>query len=711
MAIEKDIAIHHTRGIENIITYTRNPEKATLFLNRQDSGDHMEIDQLVMQGMEQDIINALSYAENLEKTLLSLDEDDQLLTSGVLCQKEHAAIQFQMVRDAYYNETAGSGNRIKGTKTDKKTGKTVKKESIEAYHVIQSFPEIEGLDPRLVHKIGIEYARTAFSGHQCVVSTHMNTDHLHNHIIVNAYSKEHIGRKYRMNMERRREIRRINDELSLKYNLPILMDNDLNNSKGMSWKEWKSKQDGQSWKETLKNDILSASSISSSWEEFKSLMIKSGYKIRETKNTVTYTMPGSETKKCRDNRLGEEYTRTSLQSGWLEKTSRAEETTSGAVPKVKYKTTRQPSNPLYIHINRYTASGRRRTELEMLILTAIRIIQFFKDRFLDLLMDNDQKEPANLPYTKKIDHMYKALEMLKKCDVSSKVELKARMNDAGAKLSHTRKEIRNLEPVLKLEGEICEKIKALQKLEAGLGEKAISVDSMFVHSFSEKEVAHNIAALQSMTPDIRRQLYQKVNEKKLFLKYKFEDISLSDAKAVIDYADGKSDIMPSCLLTPEEARNIALQRQAEASGYGQTATNKNSSVLNSELDRKFDLLSYRYNKEEKELLFAYRGLLNDLAAYGITPEQASEYLAQHESKQQVFLTMQKQMIELKNEYKNLCRLKVYIDLAENDRFLRGPLYNEKRPVSEETIAKEPVKETTSDFPPETPITTDDTLSH
>ena len=564
MAIEKDIAIHHTHGIENVITYTKNPEKATLFLNRYNTEDHVEIDNLIMQGTEQDIINALSYAENLEKTIFKLDGDDQLLTSGVLCKKDHAAVEFQLIREQYYRSISGSGSRIKGTKTDKKTGETVKKESIEAYHVIHSFPEVEGLDPRLIHKIGIEYAKAAFPGHQCIVSTHMNTDHLHNHIIVNAYSKEQIGRKYRMNMEKRREIRRINDELSLKYNLPILMDNDLNHNKGMSWKEWKSKQDGQSWKEQLKNDIQAAASMVGSWAEFKALMIKNGYKIRETKNTVTYTMPDSDTRKCRDSRLGEGYTRQSLCNAWLKKSFPEKESNASSEPFVRYEIERRPTHGHYLHIDRYTASGRRRTELEMLILTAIRIIQYFKDKYLDLLNVGNQKDPANLPYTKKIDHMYKALEMLKKCNVSTKAELKTRMNDTGSKLSHTRKEIRELEPILEYESEIAEKIKTARKLKSELEERDITPDRLFIYSFSDKEIAHNIAALQPMTPEVRRKLYQRINGKKLYLKYSFEDISLTAANAIIDYADGRSNVMPSCLLTPEEARNIALQKQYEA---------------------------------------------------------------------------------------------------------------------------------------------------
>ena len=374
MAIEKDIAIHHTNGIENVITYTKDPEKSNIFLNRKDKESGMDIEQLILQGEEQDIINALSYAENLEKTILQLDGDEQLLTSGVLCNKDHAASEFQMVRTAYYRATSHCGNRIKGTKKDKKTGQTVQKESIEAYHVIHSFPEVEGLDPRLVHKIGIEYAKAAFPGHQCVVSIHMNTAHLHNHIIVNAYSAENIGRKYKMDMVRRHEIRRINDELSLKYGLPILMDNDLRHNKGMTWREWKARKEGNSWKTQLQNDIQSARDNASSWEEFKQLMQQAGYKIRETRSTVTYTMPDSDTRKCRDNRLGDEYSREALCNYWK---TRAYESTKEAPGTVKYEWENR-TNEHHIHISCVTDSGRRRYELEMPILIAIHIIKYFK---------------------------------------------------------------------------------------------------------------------------------------------------------------------------------------------------------------------------------------------------------------------------------------------------------------------------------------------
>ncbi|MCR5823858.1 MAG: hypothetical protein K6G60_05440 [Lachnospiraceae bacterium] len=162
-----------------------------------------------------------------------------------------------------------------------------------------------------------------------------------------------------------------------------------------------------------------------------------------------------------------------------------------------------------------------------------------------------------------------------------------------------------------------------------------------------------------------------------------------------------------------EARDIALERQQPPSGRSQTDINSDSSARNSEQDRKFDLLIYRYSEEEKELLFSYRNILNDLASYGIIPEQLSDYLAQHETRQRELIALQKEMIDLKNEYKDLCRLKGYIDLAENDRFTRGPLFTREATITkttETTVEKEPATETSPDPSPEI-STTDETLSH
>ena len=95
----------------------------------------------------------------------------------------------------------------------------------------------------------------------------------------------------------------------------------------------------------------------------------------------------------------------------------------------------------------------------------------------------------------------------------------------------------------------------------------------------------------------------------------------------------------------------------------------------------------------KELLFSLRDLLNELASYGIRPEETADILKHYESTLQESLTLKKQMIELKNEYKDLSRLKWYIDRAEDSRFLRGPLFSTDHPAkkleSEPSQAPEP----------------------
>ena len=331
----------------------------------------------------------------------------------------------------------------------------------------------------------------------------------------------------------------------------------------------------------------------------------------------------------------------------------------------------------------------------MLILLAIHIILYFKDRFLDLINGRDSSNLGNRPYTDKLALMNKALAMLENSSIRTKSELEARMNKAGAELSHIRKILKDKEPLLDYENEIAEKIKTIRELEEKLKDRKMEPDRLFLHSYMDKEVSSNTAILQPTTPAIRRELYRKVNEKGLFLKYGFNDIPLSAAKAVIDYANGQITVMPSCLMTRGEARQIALKQQMESGRSEQTKDSSNSTLHNEECDRKFDLLTRYYPQEDRELLYSYRLLLNDLAALGITPDQISALSGQLEASKQETIRLQKQMVELKDEHKELSKIKWYIGLAEDDSFLRGPLFRRAESTQEQKtsqdISEEPME--------------------
>lgn len=53
---------------------------------------------------------------------------------------------------------------------------------IIAHHFIQSFAPNDNVTPETAHRFGVEYAKLCFPNYQVVVSTHVDKEHLHNHI-------------------------------------------------------------------------------------------------------------------------------------------------------------------------------------------------------------------------------------------------------------------------------------------------------------------------------------------------------------------------------------------------------------------------------------------------------------------------------------------------------------------------------------------------
>ena len=201
-AICKTIAIHGDK-LTPLLRYGDNPEKTDLLKNG--------------------LGNVLSYAGNPEKTTLILPEDDEksLLVDGVLCSPETAEADFRTYRDRY--RAVHGSEEFKSFKyNDKKSGKekTVKRQPITAVHLIQSFSDPD-LDPLLVHQIGINMLERLHV--QGVCDTHLNADHLHNHIIINAYLPDGQS-KFRLNTARIIEIRTLSNTLLQEYGLPVGFD-------------------------------------------------------------------------------------------------------------------------------------------------------------------------------------------------------------------------------------------------------------------------------------------------------------------------------------------------------------------------------------------------------------------------------------------------------------------------------------------------------
>ncbi len=95
-----------------------------------------------------------------------------------------------------------------------------KKKGIQRFHAVQSFKNGE-LDAKTAHEIGVRLAEGMWGGRfEVVVSTHLNTDNLHNHFVINSVSFKD-EKKYYSNLTNTALLRKTSDELCEEYGLSV----------------------------------------------------------------------------------------------------------------------------------------------------------------------------------------------------------------------------------------------------------------------------------------------------------------------------------------------------------------------------------------------------------------------------------------------------------------------------------------------------------
>lgn len=171
------------------------------------------------------------------------------------------------------------------------------------YHFVQSFSEDGGLTPQEVNVLGLELAAREFPDFEVVVATHTDTNHLHNHIIVNSVNCKN-GKKLHQNTEDLMAHRQANDEICLAHGLEILPP--ANRKKRMKPGEYQAGLRGTSWKLDLVNAINDALEYAESREFFIENMEQEGYQVvwTDTRKHITFITP--EGWRCRDSNLHDE---------------------------------------------------------------------------------------------------------------------------------------------------------------------------------------------------------------------------------------------------------------------------------------------------------------------------------------------------------------------------------------------------------------------
>lgn len=177
-----------------------------------------------------------------------------------------------------------------------------------AHHVIQSFAPGERVALEDAHRIGVQLAEQITGGrHEYVIATHLDKDHVHNHIIFNATSFD-TGRKFRCVRSTIGSIRDMSDDLCRDSGLSVLPtpSRATGRSLGDIYKTIK----GQSDKELLRVEIDKAATTATTWEEFEATLGRSGVEVarRGGVNGTTTFRGGDMKRPMRDYRLGEAYT-------------------------------------------------------------------------------------------------------------------------------------------------------------------------------------------------------------------------------------------------------------------------------------------------------------------------------------------------------------------------------------------------------------------
>lgn len=202
---------------------------------------------------------------NTAATLLQYIMDDEkteegILVSGFNCSANLAEIEFRNNNKHW----KVSGNRV-------------------AYHLMQAFHPDDPITPEQAHEIGIKLCQELYPDFQCVVATHIDKHHIHNHIAINSVNLK--GRKLEDRLANQKEglygFTELSDQLCREYGCFVLPARKIKirNNKNYYY-EYRT----QTWKETIKEDIDRAKNKSDNLEQFFEELIALGYDIKYGKH-------------------------------------------------------------------------------------------------------------------------------------------------------------------------------------------------------------------------------------------------------------------------------------------------------------------------------------------------------------------------------------------------------------------------------------------
>lgn len=205
----------------------------------------------------------LGTPKNLIEYILDEKNDGEKVgyASSLNCNVETALYEFKDIQKKY---------KMGGTRS--------------AYHIIQSFSPKDRITVEQANEIGLRMCKELYPNFQCIVSTHIDKGHIHNHICVNAINLD--GRKLEDRLANEKEglygVSDTSDRIAAEYGCFIMPRKTYLQSKNSQDDYYQYKK--QSWKEQIEEQLERLIPKCNSIDELLDELSILGYEIRRGKH-------------------------------------------------------------------------------------------------------------------------------------------------------------------------------------------------------------------------------------------------------------------------------------------------------------------------------------------------------------------------------------------------------------------------------------------
>ena len=314
----------------------------------------------------------INYAINGEKT------ENKLYVSGINCMPDTAFYEMQNVKKQFF-----------------------KTKGIECFHGYQSFATGE-VTPEQAQKIGVALAQQVWGNKfQVIISTHLNTDNIHNHFVLNSVSL--VDGKRFCNTKKDYALMRItSDKLCEEYGLSVLKKEDKYNKYATS----------SLYKELMKDSIDYAIANARDYDEFIKILQNLDYIVTDRNDTLSIRREPYKRNTRIERQFGNEYSKENIFKRILE-----------TQPEYPYS-----PNP-YLLINRSYNRYNEHKKQSYAKKGSLRWLIFYYEKLFGINTENTLKSnvtkltPYLIQEIKKMDEFSKQTEFLVKYNIETDEQL------------------------------------------------------------------------------------------------------------------------------------------------------------------------------------------------------------------------------------------------------------------------------------------------